>query len=97
MRFFTKAQSEYVPWNKGKIIGQKPPLQAKHVWAIRTRLQLAKKIRDLAMFNLAIDSKASRLRRGCLEGRGRGTERLCGRTGDDPPDEDQPAGDVRNH
>jgi len=65
MHFFTKAQnqhvtrahSEYVPWNKGKIMGQKPPLQAKHVWAIRARLQLAKKVRDLAMFNLAIDSK----------------------------------------
>jgi integrase len=49
------------PWNKGKFIGQKPPLQPKHVWAIRTRLQLAKGKRDLALFNLAIDSKL----RGC--------------------------------
>ena len=49
------------PWNKGKITGQKPPLQPKHVWAIRTRLQLAKRTRDLALFNLAIDSKL----RGC--------------------------------
>ena len=49
------------PWNKGKLIGQKPPLQPKHVWAIRTRLQLAGKLRDLALFNLAIDSKL----RGC--------------------------------
>ena len=49
------------PWNKGKLIGQKPPLQPKHVWAIRTRLQISKKIRDLALFNLAIDSKL----RGC--------------------------------
>jgi integrase len=49
------------PWNKGKIIGHKPPLQPKHVWAIRTRLQLRKKTRDLALFNLAIDSKL----RGC--------------------------------
>ena len=48
-------------WNKGKFIGQKPPLQPKHVWAIRTRLQLAKGKRDLALFNLAIDSKL----RGC--------------------------------
>jgi integrase len=47
--------------NKGKFIGQKPPLQPKHVWAIRTRLQLAKAKRDLALFNLAIDSKL----RGC--------------------------------
>lgn len=49
------------PWNKGKLTGQKPPLQPKHVWAIRTRLQLANKIRDLALFNVAIDSKL----RGC--------------------------------
>lgn len=45
----------------GKLIGPKPPLQPKHVWAIRIRLQLARRIRDLALFNLAIDSKL----RGC--------------------------------
>jgi integrase len=49
------------PWNKGKLIGQKPPLQPKHVWAIRLRLHLANKKRDLALFNVAIDSKL----RGC--------------------------------
>jgi len=49
------------PWNKGKFTGPKPPLQARHVWAIRTRLQLAGRKRDLALFNLAIDSKL----RGC--------------------------------
>jgi integrase len=49
------------PWNKGKLIGPKPPLQPKHVWAIRTRLQIAGRTRDLALFNLAIDSKL----RGC--------------------------------
>jgi integrase len=49
------------PWNKGKFIGPKPPLQPRHVWAIRTRLQLDRRIRDLALFNLAIDSKL----RGC--------------------------------
>ena len=48
-------------WNKGRLIGPKPPLQPKHVWAIRTRLQLANRTRDLALFNLAIDSKL----RGC--------------------------------
>jgi integrase len=53
--------ASYQPWNKGKVVGQKPPLQAKHVWAVRTRLQLAKRRRDLALFNLAIDSKL----RGC--------------------------------
>ena len=48
-------------WNQGKIVGQKPPLKIKEVWAIRVRLQLAQRSRDLALFNLAIDSKL----RGC--------------------------------
>lgn len=47
----------HVPWNKGKIIGQKPPLKLKEIWAIRVRLELAKNCRELAMFDLAIDSK----------------------------------------
>ena len=50
-----------VPWNKGKIVGAKPPLQPSHVWSIRTKLQMESKTRDLALFNLAIDSKL----RGC--------------------------------
>ncbi|MGY9016207.1 MAG: hypothetical protein ACKVG9_13200, partial [Rhodospirillales bacterium] len=45
------------PWNKGKLIGQKPPLRLKHIWAIRTTLQLEERIRDVAPFNLGIDSK----------------------------------------
>jgi len=45
------------PWNKGKLMGQKPPLKLQEVWSIRIRLEIAKKQRDLAMFNLAIDSK----------------------------------------
>ena len=49
------------PWNKGKLIGQKPPLKPKDIWAIRIQLQNAHQVRDLAMFNLAIDSKL----RGC--------------------------------
>ena len=49
------------PWNKGKLVGQKQPLKLKEIWAIRIRLQLANKLRDLALFNLAIDSKL----RGC--------------------------------
>lgn len=48
-------------WNKGRIVGQKRPLLPKHVWAIRVRLEIAKNIRDLALFNLAVDSKL----RGC--------------------------------
>jgi len=48
---------KYIPWNKGKIIGQKPPLKLKEIWGIRIRLQLTEKTRELALFNLAIDSK----------------------------------------
>jgi hypothetical protein len=48
-------------WNKGKLVGQKPPLKPKDIWAIRIYLQNAHAVRDLAMFNLAIDSKP----RGC--------------------------------
>ncbi len=49
------------PWNKGKLVGQKPPLKPKDIWAIRIQLQNAHQDRDLAMFNLAIDS----MLRGC--------------------------------
>jgi len=49
------------PWNKGKLPGQKPPLKLKEIWAIRIRLQLDHRGRELALFNLAIDSKL----RGC--------------------------------
>jgi integrase len=45
------------PWNKGKLVGQKAPFKLKDIWAIRVRLQLASRHRDLALFNLAIDSK----------------------------------------
>jgi hypothetical protein len=49
------------PWNKGKMIGAKPPLRRSQVWSIRTRLTIEGRTRELAMFNLAIDSKL----RGC--------------------------------
>jgi hypothetical protein len=45
------------PWNKGLLVGQKKPLQPKHIWSIRVRLEIARMWRDLALFNLAIDSK----------------------------------------
>ena len=45
------------PWNKGKLVGQKAPFKLKEIWAIRVRLQLANRRRELALFNLAIDSK----------------------------------------
>jgi integrase len=57
----TNSTKQHAPWNKGKLIGQKPPLKLKEIWALRVRLQLSKKVRELAMFNLAIDSKL----RGC--------------------------------
>lgn len=49
-----------VPWNKGKLTGQKPPLKLGEIWAIRTRLEMASNLREFAMFNLAIENK-----RGC--------------------------------
>ena len=49
------------PWNKGKLVGQKAPLKLKDIWAIRIHLQLDQRIRELALFNLAVDSKL----RGC--------------------------------
>jgi integrase len=45
------------PWNKDKLVGQKAPLRLRDIWAIRVRLQLRTAVRDLALFNLAIDSK----------------------------------------
>src|SRR6202045_5418126 len=56
-----EARREHDPWNKGRLIGQKRPLKPKDVWTIRVRLQLEERKRDLALFNLAIDSKL----RGC--------------------------------
>jgi integrase len=57
----TNAEGRAAPWNKGKLLGQKPPLKLREIWAIRIRLQLARRARELALFNLAIDSKL----RGC--------------------------------
>jgi integrase len=57
----TIASRQHTPWNKGRLIGQKRPLKPKDVWTIRVRLQMERRRCDLAMFNLAIDSKL----RGC--------------------------------
>ena len=57
----SRGNRSHVVWNKGRLIGQKQPLRPKEVWAIRVRLQMKRSKRDLAMFNLAIDSKL----RGC--------------------------------
>ena len=56
-----RSGGQIVPWNKGRLVGPKPPLKLKEIWGIRVRLQLANQTRDLALFNLAIDSKF----RGC--------------------------------
>jgi integrase len=55
------ASSGWTPWNKGRLVGPKPPFKLKEIWAIRIRLQIASRTRELALFNLAIDSKL----RGC--------------------------------
>lgn len=57
----TEKRNTRTPWNRGKLTGAKPPLRPSHVWSIRTKLQMQGKTRDLALFNLAIDSKL----RGC--------------------------------
>ena len=57
----TPTPPKRVPWNKGKLTGAKPPLRPKQVWSIRTKLRIEGRTRDLALFNLAIDSKL----RGC--------------------------------
>ncbi len=56
-----KNRSMQIPWNKGKLVGQKPPLKLPEIWAIRIHLQIEARHRDLALFNLEIDSKL----RGC--------------------------------
>lgn len=61
MHEYGKQRQHRAPWNKGRLIGQKAPLKLKEIWAIRIRLQLARKTRDLALFNVGIDSKL----RGC--------------------------------
>ena|SRR6185436_19563730 len=57
----TTTNGRVTPWNKGKLLGQKPPLKLKEIWAIRIRLQLDHRTRELALFNLAVDSEL----RGC--------------------------------
>ena len=57
MHVLTYTPKKHIPWNKGELVGQKPPLKLKEIWSIRIRLQIANRIRDLALFNMAIDSK----------------------------------------
>jgi hypothetical protein len=85
------------PWNKGKLVGQKSPLKLKEIWAIRVRLQLGERMRELALFNLAIDSKlrscdlvSLRVRDVCHGERGGGPRH-------DHATEDTAPGPVRDH
>ena len=57
MELSVTASHRHEPWNKGKLVGQKSPLKRKEIWAVRIRLQIADRVRELALFNLAIDSK----------------------------------------
>jgi integrase len=57
MPYLLSHDAPQVPWNKGRVTGQKPPLKRNEIWAIRVHLQLQGRVRDLALFNLAIDSK----------------------------------------
>jgi integrase len=70
------AVQQAYPWNKDRIIGQKKPLQIFHIWGIRIRLELEGKARDLALFNLALDSKL----RGCDLVKLKVSDVSCGRS-----------------
>lgn len=61
MKALNHMTNKYIPWNKGKLTGQKLALKLKEIWSIRTRLQISHNIPELALFNMAIDSKL----RGC--------------------------------
>lgn len=57
MQYLLTHSDNHIPWNKGKTAGQKPPLKRNEIWAVRVRLHIRSHLRDLAMFNMAIDSK----------------------------------------
>jgi hypothetical protein len=59
METLNASDSRRMPWNKRRLTGQKPPLKLREIWAIRTRLRMSSNARELALFNLAIDSKPS--------------------------------------
>jgi len=84
------------PWNKGKIVGQKAPFKLKDIWALRVRLQMESRVRELALFNLGIDSKL----RGC-DLVGLKVRDICRRPGRDPrrgdAAQDPAPGAVRDH
>ena len=57
MKLLSHDRPAAIPWNKGKLVGQKPPLKLQEIWGIRVRLEIEGQVRNLALFNLALDSK----------------------------------------
>jgi hypothetical protein len=93
METINSATSIRVPWHKGKLVGQKAPFKLKEIWAIRVRLQIAGRTRELAPFNLAVDSKL----RACDLVQLRVRDVCHGIAGADPAAKDAEASAVRNH
>ena len=90
------AVARRAPWNRGKLTGQKPPLKLREIWAIRTRLQMASNIRELAMFNLAIASKST-LRSHAITGAGHPSRRPRGRESHRHATKDPASHPIRDH
>ena len=82
------------PWNKGIIVGQKAPLKLKEVWAIRMRLQLAHRGRELALFQPGRRQQAACLRPSPAASLGRLPRRSRGQWDDRQATKDSPAGSV---
>jgi hypothetical protein len=87
---------ERSPWNKGKLVGQKAPFKLKEIWAIRVRLQIFRRTRELALFDLGIDSKL-RVRPAQAEGSRRLSRRARRGTGDSVATKDIETCAVRDH
>lgn len=90
----TKRNVPHTPWNKGKLIGQKSPLSLQDIWSIRMKLHNEGRLRDLALFNLGLDSKLQGLRSAESSRIGR-LKRWCGQqSGNCASTEDRPTGSL---
>ena len=83
-----------LPWNKGKLTGAKPPLRPKHVWSIRTKLQIEGRARDPGHVQSSNRQQASWLRRRRHPGRGRSRRRLYSGSRNRPAKENRAAGKI---
>ena len=90
----SKADGRAVPWNKRKLIGQKPPLKLKEIWAIRIRLQLDHRTRELALFNPSYRQQVARLRFGRASGSRCGPGQSCRPARDCHAEEDATTGAI---